>query len=78
MKDKHSILLHTCCAPCAAGCIERLRHEGYRIKLLFSNSNIFPRSEYDLRLENARKIAAAFDLEIICDDYDHLLDLEYG
>ncbi len=56
---------------CAAACAERLRAEGLEPVLFFSNSNIAPREEYDLRLNAARQLAAARDLELIEDKYDH-------
>ena len=65
------LLLHTCCAPCAAGCIERLRGEGYEAVLYFSNSNIHPRDEYDRRLGETGRFAKIYGLELVVDDYDH-------
>lgn len=64
------ILLHVCCAVCSAGAIESLK-EGNEVILLFSNSNIYPEKEFEKRLENAKKIAEAYGLELIADEYDH-------
>jgi len=36
----------------------------------FSNSNVHPRGEYDLRLEEARKVAQIHGVPLIEDDYD--------
>jgi len=66
-----TLVLHTCCAVCAAACAERLRAEGLEPVLFFSNSNIAPKEEYDLRLDAARQLAAARDLELVEDGYDH-------
>jgi predicted adenine nucleotide alpha hydrolase (AANH) superfamily ATPase len=71
MAEKKKILLHTCCAPCAAGSWERLLEQGYEVTFLFSNSNIYPRAEYDTRLETIRKFADAVGVEFLCDTYDH-------
>jgi len=71
MRETSHLLLHTCCAPCAAGCWERLRDDGYRISLFYSNSNIYPKDEYDLRLEHVRKLAEILGVALICDSYDH-------
>lgn len=71
MIEEKKILLHTCCAPCAAGSWERLREQGYMVTFLYSNSNIYPRAEYDIRLENIRKFADAIGIELLCDTYDH-------
>lgn len=39
--------------------------------VFFSNSNIFPESEYGKRLAEVRKMAEDFGMEVIEDDYDH-------
>jgi predicted adenine nucleotide alpha hydrolase (AANH) superfamily ATPase len=51
------VILHICCGVCAAGVVERLTREGYQVHGLFYNPNIYPLSEYNLRLEAARKVA---------------------
>lgn len=67
-----SILLHCCCAPCAVGCVERLRGMGYdKIVLFYSNSNIAPFEEYVRRLESMRRLAKIAELPLIEDVYDH-------
>jgi len=65
------LLLHTCCAPCAAGCIERLREDCYEVVLFYSNSNISPREEYGKRLQAVERFASIYRLELIVDEYDH-------
>ncbi|MDK2963763.1 MAG: epoxyqueuosine reductase [Verrucomicrobiota bacterium] len=65
------ILLHTCCAPCAAPSAERLVLEGREVVLYFSNFNIYPEAEYFKRLENARRLAEETNLVIEEDPYDH-------
>ncbi|MFO7841961.1 MAG: epoxyqueuosine reductase QueH [Fidelibacterota bacterium] len=65
------ILLHTCCAVCAAASAERLREEGVEPVLFFSNSNIYPKEEYEKRLDAAEKLAKMKDLELVGDSYDH-------
>ena len=66
-----TLLLHTCCAPCACGCIGRLQEEGRNIVLFFSNSNINTREEFDKRLAEVEKFAAHFSLELVIDPYRH-------
>lgn len=47
-KQKHSLLLHSCCAPCSSSVLEFLiKH--FDIYLFFYNPNIFPPEEYFLR-----------------------------
>ena len=71
MKLKDRILLHVCCAPCSTAVIERLKEQGYDIKLFFSNSNIHPAEEFNKRIDEARKIALMLNLDLIEDAYDH-------
>lgn len=72
MPDNPPILLHCCCGPCASACIERLLAEGRTCQLVFSNSNLDTEAEFDLRLENLRKVAGHFGLgEVLVDPYDH-------
>ncbi len=65
------LLLHTCCAPCASGCIERLFAEEREFTLYFSNSNIGTREEFEKRLDAVCKLVSAFHLDLLVDDYDH-------
>lgn len=65
------MLLHTCCAPCAAPSAERLVLEGHEVVLFFCNANIHPEAEYRKRLEHARKLASIMRLVIEEDQYDH-------
>ena len=44
---------------------------GFRPAVFFSNSNIYPREEYNLRLSEIRRYAEKMGLEIIDDVYDH-------
>jgi epoxyqueuosine reductase len=70
-KSAQRILLHTCCAPCAAPSAERLVLGGRKVVLYFSNFNIHPEAEYLKRLETARKLAEKMNLVIEEDQYDH-------
>jgi predicted adenine nucleotide alpha hydrolase (AANH) superfamily ATPase len=71
------VLLHTCCAPCAAPSAERLVLEGREVILYFSNFNIHPEEEYLKRLEQARRLAEQMKLVIEEDQYDHGQWLEH-
>ncbi len=50
------ILVHTCCAPCAAYCFEKLSSEGYEVTGFFYNPNIHPESEYEKRKAELSKL----------------------
>ena len=65
------VLLHACCGPCASACEPRLREEGHDVVLFFSNSNIDTREEFEKRLAEARKLAAADGVTLVADEYDH-------
>lgn len=65
------ILLHTCCGPCASGCIPRLKELGHEVTLFFSNSNIDTAEEFEKRLAAAAKLAAAENVELIADPFNH-------
>ena len=67
----NNILLHCCCAPCSGAIIETMVREGLRPVIFFSNSNIVPRDEYELRKAEVIRYASLFGLEVVDDDYDH-------
>jgi predicted adenine nucleotide alpha hydrolase (AANH) superfamily ATPase len=64
------VLLHICCGPCAIVPIRELRAEGHEVDGAFVNPNIHPLLEYRRRLEAAREVARALDVELVrIDDY---------
>ena len=75
-EGKPKLLLHVCCGACSCYPLIFLT-ELFDITILFSNSNIFPKEEYDKRLnalkEYVRKIEKDLNtkINIIEDDYNH-------
>lgn len=69
--SRDRILLHCCCAPCSTAIIEWMVGEGLRPGIFFSNSNIVPFREYEIRRDELRRYAAAHGLETVDDEYDH-------
>ena len=68
------VLLHACCAPCSGAIVEYLvREMGVQPVIFFSNANIDPRDEYDHRLQECRRYAGKWGLELVEDAYDHTL-----
>lgn len=65
------ILLHSCCAPCSGAILECMVQNGMRPAIFFSNSNIVPREEYELRKQEIIRYAESLGLTVIDDDYDH-------
>lgn len=68
MKDT---LLHACCAPCSSAILEKMDKDGMEPVIFFSNSNIYPKEEYDKRLQELYKYAARYGFEVVEDVYDH-------
>ena len=64
-------MLHVCCGPCSTSSVERLLAEGYEPVLFFSDSNIFPYSEFMKRYENLLIVAEHYHLQVILDSWDH-------
>jgi len=71
-----TLLLHTCCGPCASGCVGTLEENGRPFILFFSNSNLADKEEYDRRLEAAKAVADRCGVELVADPYDHAAWLE--
>lgn len=69
---KHNkILLHACCGPCSLEPIRLYREAGVEPTVLFSNSNIAPKSEYALRRDAIEQYCKSIDVEFIEDEYDN-------
>lgn len=64
-------VLHTCCGPCASACVPRLKALGREVTMLFANSNIDTREEYEKRLHEAHKLAATDGVKLAALPYDH-------
>lgn len=73
----NKILLHACCAICSAYPIEMLKNSGYEVVVYFYNPNIFPREEYERRIEAERTLCKHFDVELIEGEYEPQKYFEY-
>ena len=51
MGNRVPLLLHACCAPCSIEPLLSLREEGFEPIICWTNPNIQPVSEHDLRFE---------------------------
>ena len=65
------VLLHTCCAPCSSAIVECLMNHGVEPVIFYSNPNIYPEEEYQIRKNECTRYARKLGLTIIDDDYDH-------
>ena len=63
--------MHTCCGPCASACVPCLKEMGREVTMLFANSNIDTKEEFDKRLHEAEKLAAVDGVKIVAIPYDH-------
>ena len=68
-QDK-KILLHACCAICSGYPISMLKDMGYSVVVYFYNPNIYPKEEYQKRLEAERALCKHFDVELIEGEYN--------
>lgn len=63
VKDIPALFLHACCAPCSSYCLEYLcKH--FRITVFYYNPNITFESEYVHRVEEEKRLIAAYNSEI--------------
>lgn len=67
--SKPRLLAHICCAPDAAYVVSLLSQD-FEVTAYFYNPNIHPRKEYDLRLEEARRVAERLDFPLLEGEYD--------
>ena len=67
------LLIHCCCAHCAAYTVKHFREEGYEISALWYNPNIHPYLEHQNRFEAMKLLAQKIDLPmIIIQGYDFI------
>jgi len=66
-----AVLLHICCGVCMGWPVQKLRDEGYTVFGYFFNPNIYPKEEYEKRIESANKMAKHLEMEIVEGEYDH-------
>src|SRR5574344_2764615 len=59
IKNKPTLLLHACCAPCSSYVIEYLSSY-FDITVYYYNPNIYPPEEYHRRLTELKKFLPVF------------------
>ena len=59
------ILLHTCCGPCAAYPVKRLRDQEFEVSAFWYNPNVQPFCEHERRREALGQLAAAVNLPVL-------------
>jgi len=65
------LLLHVCCAHCAAYTVNHWRNEGYKVTAFWYNPNVHPYQEYQKRLEAVQTLSQKMGFPlVIAPDYD--------
>ena len=59
MTSKPSLLLHACCGPCSSYVLEYL-YQHFDITVFYYNPNIYPKEEYQRRLDELKKLYLTF------------------
>lgn len=73
---KPSLLLHVCCGPCSSHVIKELCTH-FHITIYYSNSNIYPETEYQRRFQELLSFIKRFNqdysqnIQVIEDQYNH-------
>lgn len=75
-EEKPTLLLHTCCAPCATyPLLFLVKH--FQVTIYFNNSNIYPLEEHNKRLDELKRFLIDFmknekvKVELAVRDYDY-------
>ena len=61
----NKLLIHVCCAHCAAYTVDYWRQQGYEVSGLWYNPNIHPYIEHQNRLESMKSLAQKIDLPLL-------------
>ena len=75
-KQKPSLLLHICCAPCGTYITEEVLLPKYKVTWFFYNPNLNSEEEYDLRLKYVRQMAERLKIKLRVVPYNHSVWLE--
>ncbi len=69
-----SVLLHVCCAHCAAYTINHWREQGYNISAFWYNPNIHPYTEHEQRLEAMKALTIQSTVPLITSEGYEIID----
>ncbi len=69
-----SVLVHSCCAHCAAYTIDYWRQQGYEVTALWYNPNQHPYMEHQHRLEAMKSLAQEVNLSLIVTEGYDIID----
>ena len=60
-----SVLVHVCCAHCAAFTLNFWKRQGYNVNAFWYNPNIYPQPEHDLRLAPLKLLLTQYCVPVI-------------
>ena len=63
VNNKPKLLLHACCGPCSSYVIEYLS-QYFNITIYYYNPNIYPKEEYERRLDELKKFINKFNNKV--------------
>ena len=66
---KPKLLLHSCCAPCSSSVLERLV-ENFKVTVFYYNPNIDTKIEYQMRVNEQRRLCDILGVEMIENEHD--------
>ena len=69
-----SVLLHVCCAHCAAYTINHWREQGYNITAFWYNPNVHPYTEHEQRLEAMKTLTTQLKVHLIISEGYEIID----
>ncbi len=69
-----SVLIHSCCAHCAAYTIDYWRQQDYEVTALWYNPNIHPYTEHQHRLEAMQSLAQEVNLPLVATEGYDMID----
>ena len=79
LKGRPTLLLHVCCGVCSVYPL-RLLNQYFKITILYTNSNIYPYSEYEKRLGELERYLKMLDtdIDLIVPKYDPTFNVKLG
>jgi predicted adenine nucleotide alpha hydrolase (AANH) superfamily ATPase len=76
-QNKKSLLLHSCCAPCSTYVIKYLAPY-FNLTVFYYNPNIYPESEYLLRISEQKRFISMYNKKINFIEGDYNTDNFYN
>jgi predicted adenine nucleotide alpha hydrolase (AANH) superfamily ATPase len=72
--ESKTVLLHTCCGPCATYTVKHLREQGFQVSGFWYNPNVHPFAEHQRRLSSMEQYAESVGLPLVCEEGYELVE----